>query len=229
MTDLNALPPIDFAKLESMTPALIASGERLLQGHLLFEDKASHMTALLSHAGPPKDGVVVDVGCGVGELARHWHRRRPDLQFHLVNKVASQLDACPHGDAFTLHLADAHYMTSLPDNLADVVWFSYALCNMSAATALKEARRVAKPGGRVVLYEPMDLTGADQKTWSQFLWANIHRPDTLIAAGRYTGLLLNYFYRPEFVVDPFFGKLLEEGNLTYLLDGVGPAIMEFVK
>jgi cyclopropane fatty-acyl-phospholipid synthase-like methyltransferase len=45
-------------------------GVRVLNAFLLAEDEAAHAKRLLHLMRPPQGAVVLDAGCGVGELAR---------------------------------------------------------------------------------------------------------------------------------------------------------------
>jgi SAM-dependent methyltransferase len=110
--------------------------------------------ALLRHYGLPQDGYLVDVGCGSGRLAKPlsaWLKGRylgidlvPALVAH-ARKIAARPDwrfqVIPH-----IGIPEA-------DDQADMVCFFSVLTHLTHEQSywyLEEARRVLKPGGRIV-------------------------------------------------------------------------------
>lgn len=110
--------------------------------------------ALLRHYGLPRDGYLIDVGCGSGRLAKPlsaWlngsylgidlvpalvaHARkisaRPDWRFQVIDHIG-----IPEADG----QADMVCFFSVLTHLTDIQSYWY----------MEEARRVLKPGGRVV-------------------------------------------------------------------------------
>lgn len=119
-----------------------------------FEQIGPIEVALLRHYGLPQDGYLIDVGCGSGRLAKPlsaWlqgrylgidlvpalvaHARkiaaRPDWRFQVIDHIG-----VPEANA----RADMVCFFSVLTHLTDVQSFWY----------LEEARRVLKPGGRIV-------------------------------------------------------------------------------
>jgi SAM-dependent methyltransferase len=110
--------------------------------------------ALLRHYGLPQDGYLVDVGCGSGRLARPlsaWLQGSylgidlvPALVAH-ARKIAARPD-------WRFQVIQ-HIGIPEEDGRADMVCFFSVLTHLTHEQSywyLEEARRVLKPGGRIV-------------------------------------------------------------------------------
>ena len=109
---------------------------------------------------------VLDLGCGVGHLLA-WLGRRVPARYHgidlSVNSVraarcAVELAEVSVGDAGRLPFRDASYDRVVSNGAAHH--------RPDVPAAFREIRRVLRPGGRVVLHEPVDspVTGAIRHT-----------------------------------------------------------------
>jgi SAM-dependent methyltransferase len=135
--------------LRQATDACVQNGMRVLQLYRCG-DEPSHVARLLALMAPPADAVVVDVGCGIGEVARLMQELRTDLSFLLLNLSAHQLELCPN--SMRKLQADMHAMP-LADCCADVVMVNYTLGYAALAPFMAEAARVLKPGGVLFIYD----------------------------------------------------------------------------
>ncbi|KDR25945.1 class I SAM-dependent methyltransferase [Caballeronia zhejiangensis] len=151
-------PPFNLAAVEAVTPHIVANVERILQTHRYAADDRDHVARLMDWLAPAEGASIVDIGCGIGEVARLAHEARPDLRFTLVNISPVQLSYCPTGDGFDLVQCDAHAMP-LPPESFDYALMNSALSNMDAGPALKEAARVLKPGGALLVTDFLRLYG----------------------------------------------------------------------
>ncbi len=127
--------------IETATEQLLAQGVRVLNANLLAETEQGHVLRLLELMNPPHGAVVLDAGCGVGEVARLMAQARPDLTFKLLNISEAQLEHTPT----TMQRIVADF-TSIPlsDESVDVVMFNYSLCHArNWLEVLTEARRPA--------------------------------------------------------------------------------------
>lgn len=134
-----------------------------------FENVGRCEAALLMHYGLGAGGHVVDVGCGSGRLA-HALGKALDITYHGCDIISDFLD-------YARSKSPAHYRFTVvsgltipePHATADfVVFFSVAthLFHHETFLYLEEARRVAKPGGRIFV---SFLEFADDGHWPQFM------------------------------------------------------------
>jgi len=107
---------------------------------------------LLDLAGPVRGLSVLDVGCGDGRLVEVFSRHGADVTGIDADPamveaagLTTPFGAVLRGDALALPFADARF---------DLVTMVTVLCHVeNPGKALAEARRVLKPGGRLLLWE----------------------------------------------------------------------------
>lgn len=162
----NLAPVIPEYLLNKATESLLSRGIRIFQGARMAPTDRGHVAALLEKMAPPTDAIVVDMGCGIGEVARLMRDERPDLKFWLVNNNAAQLAHARSGIAL---LADMHD-TGLRPECADGVMFCYSLCHSDFERALIEGARITKPGGFLFVYD-YERMAADDRLFSRVLCA----------------------------------------------------------
>lgn len=169
----------------------VADGLRLLHGFRLADDEAEHAVALLALMDPPPGAVVVDMGCGFGELPRLMHQQRPDLRFVLVNASGYQLAHCP---PFMRVQADMQ-RTPLADASVDVAMFAWSLCQVDLDAALAEAARVTRPGGVLFVFDSERVAGdnATSLAVSRAAWFS---RETLAEAASKAGYVGGWFHEP---------------------------------
>jgi len=169
-------------------------GIRILQGYRLAGTDAAHTDCLLDFMAPKRGTVWADIGCGFGEVARLMQRRRPDLDFVLINNNTFQLAAAPtefrklHGDMHALPLHDA---------AVDGCMFLYSLCHADPiGGALKEAARVTAPGGGLLVFDYARLAG-DNRLMREKLYATALAPDHLRAIAEAVGWRVTGWDAPD--------------------------------
>ncbi len=105
---------------------------------------------------PLARGVVVDMGFGSGTNLPHYDATKVTKVIAIEPNpamLARNRDLWRSDIAIEAHVAGAE-ATGLPDDCADSVVFTFALCTIpDAAGALNEARRILKPGGQVLFCE----------------------------------------------------------------------------
>jgi ubiquinone/menaquinone biosynthesis C-methylase UbiE len=218
--------PAELAQLEAATALALASGHRVLQTHRLAPSDREHVRLLLDWLAPPPGALVLDAGCGVGEVARIMTTLRPDLHCVLANISPLQLARCPVGPAFT-HLHANCEALPLEPATVDAVMFHSALTQMNARAALAEAARVLKPGGVVSLFE-MAHAGADPDAFEAATSARVHTVSELIGYGFEAGLNVRAVDTPPTDDSQFRAALRERGQQA-LMAPVFAVLMRFVK
>lgn len=166
-------PNLPSATLDAATTEAVNRGIRVLQGCRFAPTDEGHVSVLLRLMSPPAGAVILDVGCGFGEVARLMQIERHDLDFILLNKNDMQMSHAP--GTFRRILGDMHLLP-LANRSVDGVMFLYSLCHADFRVALAEAARVAKPGGFLFVYD-YERHAGDNALFLQHLaaWA-IPRP-----------------------------------------------------
>lgn len=94
------------------------------------------------------DETVLDVGTGPGRYYTALHERFPDIEYYACDLYSGMVKSHPHKP--TLVLADAQRLP-YPDATFDVVMANHMLFHVpDVERALRELRRVVKPGGFVM-------------------------------------------------------------------------------
>lgn len=217
-------PPFNLAAVEACMPDVLAAGERVLQTHMFAPTPELHVDKLLYWLQPRFDDVVLDMGCGVGEVPRLMNRVRPDLTFLMVNISRAQLAECPVGEAFVPIWTDGH-ATDMPAECCDSVMFSSTLINMDAGPALIEAARLVRKGGVILINELVRKFG-DNVEFERLLGARVSTTHEMLDYIEAAGLRVESM-RVEKADDSAFRRKL--GDAATLLDSVTPTIWRLIK
>ena len=98
-----------------------------------------------------KPAVIVDAGCGTGELAEALAARYPEATVHAVDLSADMLAVVPVSTAIERRLEDAANL-ALPDHSVDLLCANFLLPWAADLNAcIKEWRRVLAPDGLLML------------------------------------------------------------------------------
>lgn len=214
---------MDLKTVNDGTAAAVAAGMRVFNAGLFGSTEQAHVDVLLDLMNPPQGAVIVDAGCGVGEVARLMAARRPDLTFILVNVSELQLQHCPPD--MECHAVDFD-QTGLPGGFADVVMFNYALCHSSDwLRTMREARRLLRPGGKLFINDMGKIDASPlPEDFESTLGATVHDDAAVIAWARSAGFELREVASPQMRV-PRLAQLL--GDRAGLLVGVAPVVWQF--
>lgn len=175
----------DLNNVNAATDALLAQGVRVLNAFLLGDTETDHAMRLLELMAPAQGAVVLDAGCGVGELALLMSKARPDLEFKLLNVSQHQLELCPQGME---RICAPYERTGLPEASVDVVLFAFSLCHAEDwGAALREAYRVLRPGGVVFIFD-MAREGGSNTMLREILHASAYRPMDIASVAKRCGL-----------------------------------------
>jgi ubiquinone/menaquinone biosynthesis C-methylase UbiE len=209
--------------IRQITVDLAQLGETVLQIHLLANNEANHVRALLAYFDPPENAIVLDAGCGLGGVAQHMKCERPDLDFILLNLSSAQLELCP--DGFRKIHASYEDMP-LPDDSVDAVMFNYSLGHGRLDRTLSEAARVLKPRGVLFIY---DLTATDSAALIVSVGYQAYPITTVTKQAVDSGFRLDLLSIPENTkVEKYLTKMNCSDYLA-IYGTVSPVIYRFLK
>lgn len=217
---------MNHAAITAATHNALAQGIRVLNAFLLADTEAEHVHRLLHLMEPPPGAVVVDAGCGVGEVARLMQAERPDLSFILVNVNASQLAECPERmQQVCADFADL----PLADSSVDVVMFNFSLCHAEDwLKTLREAHRVLKPGGILFVFDMARYAG-DNELMDRLVAAHAYAPQQIDKVMRRAGFAdaIGTYHQPNLTrLRDVFG---DEKLYDKAFAGVYPATFRYVR
>ena len=219
-------PPFNLAAVEAATDIALDRGHRVLQTHFYAESEREHIAVLLDAMNPPHGAIVLDAGCGIGEVSRLMAEMRQDLAFVLLNISPYQMSFCPTGERFHAIIGDCHDL-DIADASVDAVMFSSALCQMDEDLALAEAARVLKDGG-LLLVNDMARSQDDNGAMEQALAARVLTQGELIDAIEQAGFSIETVTTPDYS-DAHFRQMLADDGMEHLIQDIIPIIIRAVK
>jgi ubiquinone/menaquinone biosynthesis C-methylase UbiE len=220
-------PSFNLELVNAATKDALERGDRILQTHWYAdtdEGQASYLLATLEgNLKLPLNSVILDNGCGIGEICRILAKKRPDLNFVMTNISEYQLSFCPIGDQFLAICCDSHEL-KLPSDCVDAVMLSSTLCQLDAEVALDECYRVLVDGGLLLIN---DMVRNNNNTeLEDNLAARVVNPEKLRDQIEFAGFTID-----QFLIgtgnDHKFRALLK--SVEHWLDGVQSIIVRAVK
>lgn len=210
------------ARINAATPEVVGRlGHRVLHGALLADTEAEHVRTLADLMDLPHGGLVADLGCGIGEVARLMGADRPDLRWVQVNLSDAQIRQADGARV----VADFHALP-LADASVDAVLFLFSICHGDLAAALREAARITRPGGTCFIFDLVRLAG-DNAASEAALFARFHSPETMRAEAAAAGWRLDLGFPPA-VRRNVLRELLADQH-DAILAGCRPAIWQFTR
>ncbi|NTE96727.1 class I SAM-dependent methyltransferase [Agrobacterium tumefaciens] len=214
-------PYHDDAQVLELTQEFIAKGKRIFHLFRLHKSDKEHVSALLQLFDLPEGARVLDIGCGVGEVAKIMRDLRPDLHFTLLNISRSQLDMCPLG--MEKLQADMHTVPALEGSY-DAVMLCYSLGHSILWQLAQEVSRLLKPGGRALFSDV--FAGEYAPNLAPTLGYVGYLPQRLVQEMAANGLDLEAELLPEsFTMPSWIARHLPGGALK----GAFPTAMRFRK
>jgi demethylmenaquinone methyltransferase/2-methoxy-6-polyprenyl-1,4-benzoquinol methylase len=218
-------------RVQKMFAAIAPSYDLNNRLHSFWRDQAWRRKAV-KLAAPKPDDQIVDVACGTGDLALRFlwikdnlpaalnptvHGERTgqvlgiDFTYEMLPIARRKANKAIDGDRVNQALSyesiqfvngDAQSLP-LPDACADVVSIAFGIRNVqSIPTALKEFRRILKPGGRVIILEFSKPTNPILRVLNDFYCGKIMPITATLISGDKSGA---YKYLPK-SVDTFISR-----------------------
>jgi demethylmenaquinone methyltransferase / 2-methoxy-6-polyprenyl-1,4-benzoquinol methylase len=150
---------------------------------------------LIARLNPQPGEVLIDAAGGTGDIARAFlkaagtrpARGRPPALAHVADMTEAMVMAGRRpGETQLLHVVCDAARLPFADRSADVVTISFGIRNVADIDgALREFRRVLKPGGRFACLEFSQMThGALQAAYDRYSFAVIPRLGELVTGDR---------------------------------------------
>lgn len=216
---------MDLPAVEAATKNLLNQNIRVLNAFLFAESEQGHVRRLMEFMHLPADAVVLDAGCGVGEIAKLMQEIRPDLTFKLLNIGPAQLAACPSG--MEQILGDFNSMP-IENGSVDVVMFNYAICHANdVERVIRECYRVLREGGSLFIND-MSREDGSNVLMQSVLGARAHIRADIEGAAKRAGLVLDDVYAHEPVVHRL-RSLIEPALFDLMFEGVTPTTWRFTR
>lgn len=217
---------MDIENVNKATALCVERGMRVLNAFLFDETEQGHVSVLLDLMQASHGAVVLDAGCGLGEVALLMRDLRPDLTFKLLNIIPEQLEQCP--EDMEQILADFSSMP-LSDASVDIVMFNFALCHAhDVGAVLQEARRVVKEGG-VVFINDMSRESGDNPLMQVGLNARAHTIGAIGSWAARAGLVIEQALVHEPAVMRLRGVFESPSLYDAMFDGVVPTTWRLVR
>jgi ubiquinone/menaquinone biosynthesis C-methylase UbiE len=212
---------LDLTALADATRAAVGAGHRVFQIHRFAETEAAHLARLERWAELPDEARVIDMGSGVGEVAKRFRCIRPDLSFTLVNISAAQLEYSPE---FPSYCGDFCAVPE-PNNSFDAALFCFSIGYADRDAALAEASRLLRPGGVLFIYDMVRVSG-DNQGMQEVSYTVDPRAD-IDQAALQAGFVSDLYLEPADRGN--YGKTVLGSQFDAIFHGTIPAIWRLVK
>ena len=202
------------------TKVAMDRGDKILQTHWYADTDQGQADYLLATLNPQLNAVVLDNGCGIGEICRLFAKKRPDLRFVMTNISEYQLSFCPDGIKIC---CDSHQL-KLPSDCIDAVMMSSTLCQLDAQVALDECYRVMVDGG-VLLINDM-VRNNQNKELEDNLAARVVSAQKMKDQVEFAGFTIDQFFVGNGSDHKFRAMLCDSAHWLY---GVQSVIVRAIK
>lgn len=175
------------------------NGAYLFNAARLAPTEEEHCRLYYDFVHPEPNALIVDLGCGSGEVGAWFNKLDPSLR--VMNVV--------NDDTLIKHMRELGRVclnksmddTELPGGAADNVMFNESIGHVRLGAAFKEAARLLKPGGTLTIKDfsinDHSLPWLHLEQWGY----TIHRPEDFIREAHHAGFSVQALIHP-----PMFTK-----------------------
>ena len=174
----------------------MANGHNMFIATRLGRTEKQHAATYYNFMAPQSGSVIVDMGSGIGEHGAYFSAFDPTLVVInivndeiLIEKMISLGRHCVH---------TSYTDTKLPDESVDIVMFNESLGYEPLADSFKEAFRILRPNGEVVIKD-FSITDPKISAFELDKWGYSIRKDyEIIKAAEDAGLSLLALFHPTY-------------------------------
>lgn len=178
---------------EVETQEYLKHGVKLFQCGLFGSSEVAHVVEYCRLTNPV--GLIVDMGCGIGEMGALIKQIRPSTRTIGVTNCEFQIKYMQSLGREAI-LSD-YSTTPLKDGIADFVMFNESFGYGDVHVLLKEASRLLKPNGVLAIKDYRHgkniLVPEYETTWEYMFYP----PQVLIEVAAQNGMELDYYIHPE--------------------------------
>lgn len=217
------MAPINIPLIDATTDALHAQGIELCHLYQFGDTVQEHIGTLIELARIPEAGRVVDLGSGVGAVSRLMQEQLPAAQFTLVNLSAHQQTYAPK---WMRQVVCDMTCTPFPAESFDSALAIFAFSQAELFAALREAYRLLVPGGTLLVYDVLRISGDNSKLDPHCCQARTGAE--VLDAARAVGFTLCTFAAPTEYGYTIDDEALRAEILTDF-EGTGPGLWQLQK
>ena len=155
---MRRLPEQLIGTIPPMDTRLAYTNKAEMYARYRWDYAAEAIEFIIQTAGLTGDSAVVDLGAGTGKLTAHFAGRVAKLAAVEPNRamLVYAEEALQNFPGCTCIEAPAE-ATGLPDSFADLITAAHAVHWFDAGPALREIRRILKPGGWIAILRNNDM------------------------------------------------------------------------
>jgi ubiquinone/menaquinone biosynthesis C-methylase UbiE len=204
------------------TKDVVNQGIRVFQIHRFGSNEYEHVATLTIWADFPENAHVIDLGSGVGEVARIMRDLRKDLRFTLVNLSSEQLKFSPNGMG---QILGSYLEVPKPDGSYDAAMFCFAIGHEDQNAALKEANRLIKKNGVLFIYDMVRVSGSNESM--KDVEYTVLPKEHFLELAEKNGFQLDFYKEPY--DNGEYGKSVLGSDYEKVFKGTIPAVWRFTK